>query len=164
MHAQNNKCSIPHKQYKCNTLLMPPSSEISDPFPLGGGLPPPCRLWKWESGSLFCLHPTVSRHGSPCVTMVTGTGSAWRVWRERGEGGKKKDGSTCSLPPATQGKSSQRTGDVLQLPVSGSIHAALSNVHLLPLPLAFTPALSTLHYSPSLLFLLLSLLSRVTKE
>lgn len=60
---------------------MPVSSEISDPFPPGGGgrggLPPLCRLRKWESGSLFCLHPTVSRHGSPCVTMVTGTGSAW---------------------------------------------------------------------------------------
>lgn len=84
--------------------------------------------------------------------------------RERSRG-KKKDGSTCSLPPATQGKSSQRTGDVLQLPVPTSIHAALSNVHLLSLPLAFTSALSTLHhFSPSLLFLLLSLPSTVTKE
>lgn len=62
------------------------------------------------------------------------------------EGGGGVEGSTCSLPPATQGKSSQRTGDVLQLPVSGSIHAVLSNVHLLSLPLAFTPALSTLHH------------------
>lgn len=43
----------------------------------GGGLPPPCRLWKLESGSLFCLHPSVLWLGSPCVTMVTGTGSAW---------------------------------------------------------------------------------------
>lgn len=74
---------------------MPLSYEICHPFlsigvGKGGGLPPPCRLRQWESGSLFCLNPSVSRHGSPCVTMVTGTGSAWWVWRERGEGGRKK--------------------------------------------------------------------------
>lgn len=62
---------------------------------------------------------------------------------ERGGGGEKGPPAVFHQQPKGNLAKEQ---DVLQLPVSGSFHAALSNVHLLSFPLAFTSALSALHH------------------